>query len=141
MKIAFMGLTKPQAGVMATNPATAPVAAPRTVGAPWCHHSMRAQVNPAAAVAIWVVTKALAAARWLPGRCGVEAEPPKPEKRRPQDREGQIMRPERLLGITATFSRRTAKVSAETPELTWTTIRQRSPGPPGSGAKPHPPDQ
>ncbi len=29
-KIAFIGLTNPQAGVIATSPATAPVTAPRT---------------------------------------------------------------------------------------------------------------
>src|SRR5512145_1905444 len=61
MNIAFMGLTKPQAGVMATRPATAPVAVPRMEGDPLCHHSTSAQVRPAAAVAVLVVTKALAA--------------------------------------------------------------------------------
>src|SRR5208283_4857200 len=61
MNKAFIGLTKPQAGVIATSPATAPVTAPRMVGVPLCHHSMIAQVNPAAAVAVLVVTKALAA--------------------------------------------------------------------------------
>src|SRR5664279_5294853 len=61
MNIAFIGLTKPQAGVIATSPATAPVTAPRIVGVPLCHHSISAQVNPAAAVAVLVVIKALAA--------------------------------------------------------------------------------
>ena len=34
-----MGPTKPEAGVMATNPATAPDAAPKTVELPLCIHS------------------------------------------------------------------------------------------------------
>ena len=35
------------------------------------------------------------------GASRVEAEPPKPEKRRAKDREGEVMRPEGLLFITA----------------------------------------
>src|SRR5664279_3796679 len=70
MIMAFIGLTKPQAGVIATRPATAPVTVPRIVGVPFCHHSISAQVNPAAAVAVLVAMKALAAmplaARALP---------------------------------------------------------------------------
>src|SRR5450756_1560927 len=70
MIMAFIGLTKTQAGVMATSPATAPVTVPRIVGVPLCHHSITAQVNPAAAVAVLVAIKALAAipsaARALP---------------------------------------------------------------------------
>ena len=61
MNMAFIGFTNPQAGVIATRPATAPVAAPRIVGAPCCCHSISAQVNPAAAVAVLVVIKAFAA--------------------------------------------------------------------------------
>src|SRR3972149_6969972 len=60
----------PTAGVMATSPATAPEAAPRTVGLPRCTHSANIQESIAADAAIWVTTNALVerppAARALP---------------------------------------------------------------------------
>ena len=51
----------PAAGVMATKPATAPVQAPTVVGFLLTIQSMSIQVVAAAAVAIWVTRKALAA--------------------------------------------------------------------------------
>src|SRR5450755_4437260 len=70
MASADMGCTKPAAGVMATNPATAPEMAPRALGLPLLIHSAAAQVRAAAAAAKWVLTKALVArlpaARALP---------------------------------------------------------------------------
>src|SRR5499433_1401098 len=61
MSSAGMGATKPEAGVMATNPATAPLAAPSTVGLPLWSHSDDIQESAAAAVAVLVATKALVA--------------------------------------------------------------------------------
>src|SRR5512134_2538258 len=58
MTIAERGPTKPEAGVMATKPATAPDAAPRTVGLPRDNHSVSIQASVAAAVAVWVTTNA-----------------------------------------------------------------------------------
>src|SRR5574341_849833 len=55
------GPTNPEAGVMATRPATAPDAAPSTVGLPRLSHSVSIQETVAAAVATWVTTKALVA--------------------------------------------------------------------------------
>src|SRR5574341_1197562 len=55
------GPTNPEAGVMATRPATAPDAAPSTVGFPRASHSVSIQDSVAAAVAMWVATKALVA--------------------------------------------------------------------------------
>src|SRR5262245_3543417 len=46
---------------MATSPATAPDAAPRTVGLPRVHHSASTHASVAAAAAVLVVTKALTA--------------------------------------------------------------------------------
>src|SRR3569832_1143417 len=46
------GPTKPEAGVMATRPATAPEAMPSTLGLPWLSHSLNIQARAAAAVAI-----------------------------------------------------------------------------------------
>src|SRR5215470_10361730 len=51
--------TYPDAGVMATSPATAPVTMPSTVGFPRCIHSMPTQVSPAMAAAVLVTAKAL----------------------------------------------------------------------------------
>src|SRR5262249_46185856 len=55
------GPTKPAAGVIATKPATAPLAAPRTVGFPRVAHSVNIHDSAAAAVAVFVATNALVA--------------------------------------------------------------------------------
>src|SRR5512134_3571387 len=55
------GPTKPEAGVMATRPATAPEAAPSTVGLPRVAHSVNIQPSAAAAAAVLVARNALAA--------------------------------------------------------------------------------
>src|ERR1051325_7862478 len=59
--IAASGVTKPEAGVMATNPATAPDAAPSIVGLPFNIHSKNIHARVAAAAAVFVATKALTA--------------------------------------------------------------------------------
>ena len=61
MAMAAIGVTNPAAGVIATRPATAPVAAPSTVGLPRELHSMSIQPRAAAAVAVFVLMKALTA--------------------------------------------------------------------------------
>src|SRR4030042_2694161 len=58
MMIAGTGPTKPDAGVMATSPATAPETAPRAVGFPRYAHSAIIHERAAAAVEMWVTTKA-----------------------------------------------------------------------------------
>src|SRR2546425_12410104 len=61
MARAGIGATYPEAGVMATRPATAPLAAPRTVGLPRPIHSAPIHESVAAAVAVLVATNALVA--------------------------------------------------------------------------------
>src|SRR5438067_776016 len=56
-----IGPTNPEAGVIATKPATAPEIAPRVVGRPLRSHSAPTQPRTAAAVAKCVDTKALVA--------------------------------------------------------------------------------
>src|SRR5208283_270132 len=56
-----VGLTKPEAGVMATRPATAPDAMPMTVGFLAISHSIAIQPSVAAAVAICVAAAAMPA--------------------------------------------------------------------------------
>ena len=70
ISMAGNGLTNPEAGVMATSPATAPEMPPSTLGFPLWIHSTNIQPRAAAAVAKWVATNALVAsgdaARALP---------------------------------------------------------------------------
>src|SRR5258706_12684947 len=56
-----IGVTNPAAGGMATRPATAPDAAPSTVGLPRAIHSVNIQPSAAAAAPVFVATNALAA--------------------------------------------------------------------------------
>src|SRR6266568_643757 len=58
MSRADMGPTNPAAGVMATNPATAPEIPPRALGWPSRYHSTANQLRAAAAAAKCVATKA-----------------------------------------------------------------------------------
>src|ERR1035437_5529548 len=58
MMIAAMGETNPEAGVMATNPATAPEIAPRAEGLPLRSHSTTLHPMAAAAAPNWVATNA-----------------------------------------------------------------------------------
>src|SRR5215469_12962420 len=61
MAMAPLGVTKPQAGVITTRPATAPEQKPSTLGLPLTIHSAMGQTKEATAVARVVVVKALAA--------------------------------------------------------------------------------
>src|SRR5258708_11440852 len=56
-----IGLTKPDAGVMATRPATAPEITPSTDGLPRVTHSANIQQRAAAAAANWVTAIAMPA--------------------------------------------------------------------------------
>src|SRR5687767_6821211 len=56
-----IGVTKPAPGVMQTRPATAPDAAPRTVGLPARTHSAPIQASAAAAAAVLVLMNAIEA--------------------------------------------------------------------------------
>src|SRR6266436_2619449 len=56
-----VGPTNPEAGVIATNPATAPDAIPKTLGFPLVIHSANIQLSAATAVAICVATMAIPA--------------------------------------------------------------------------------
>src|SRR5437899_2073327 len=61
MTSAGIGVTKPDAGVIATSPATAPEIAPSALGRPRVNHSATSQPIVAAAAAKWVATNALVA--------------------------------------------------------------------------------
>src|SRR5260370_2043536 len=61
MASAGIGPTNPEAGVIATSPATAPEMAPSALARPFFSHSAALQPSAAAAVAKCVATKALVA--------------------------------------------------------------------------------
>src|SRR5215831_996218 len=58
MMIAAIGVTNPEAGVIATRPATAPIEAPSTLGFPLCSQLIVSQVSAAIAAAVFVTTNA-----------------------------------------------------------------------------------
>src|SRR6478672_8460690 len=64
--IAASGVTKPDAGVIATKPATAPDAAPSIVGLPVRIHSANIQPNAANEAAVCVAMNALEASPFAP---------------------------------------------------------------------------
>src|SRR5579862_6995896 len=61
MITAALGLTNPEAGVMATSPATAPEQIPSTLGLPFNSHSVNIQASAATAVATCVTRNAIPA--------------------------------------------------------------------------------
>src|SRR5262249_49569222 len=77
-----IGLTLPQAGGIATRPATAAVAAPRAVGLPRCIHSIALHTTTAVEGAVEVLRKA-SAASGLADRAQPGLEPKQPTHRRP----------------------------------------------------------
>jgi len=114
--------TNPDAGVMATSPATAPQAAPRTLTLPLWRWLASTQVMVAAAAAVLVTMKAFAA-RPLAATADPALKPNQPNHRRPAPRTvigtscGSIASP---LTARRPISRATTR--ADTPELMWTTV-------------------
>ena len=85
---------------MATRPATAPEAAPSTVGLPRVIHSVNIQPSAAAAAPVLVATNALTAeAVGLERAAGVEAEPAEPQQARAHHGHGQVVRLHRLMPV------------------------------------------
>src|SRR6202521_4675870 len=80
------GPTKPEAGVIATRPATAPEQMPTTVGLPRNAHSTNIQASAAVAVAIWVTVMAMPACK-----PAVTAEPALKPNQPTHSSEGPIM--------------------------------------------------
>src|SRR4030042_5575773 len=75
-------LTKPAAGVIATRPATAPEARPRTVGFLVCIHSVNIHTTAATAAAVLVLMKA-APANPFAASAEPALKPNQPNHRRP----------------------------------------------------------
>src|SRR3989338_9074825 len=102
--IAPTGLTKPEAGVIATRPATAPVIIPSIVGLELNFQSRSAHVRPAAAVATCVTTNALVAREPAP-KALPALKPNQPNHRRPapSTANGRLCGGETWLGYPCLF--------------------------------------
>src|SRR6478609_5267019 len=116
------GVTKPDAGVIATSPATAPAAAPETLTFLVRRYEAPTQVRVAAAAAVFVTMNALAA---RPPAVSAEPalKPNQPNHRRPAPRTvigmscGSIRSP---LMTRRPISR--ATIRADRPDDAWTTV-------------------
>src|SRR5438067_1724480 len=113
------GPTKPDAGVIATRPATAPVQMPMTVGLPRTAHSTNIQVSAATAVAICVTVIAMPATTLL-----ATAEPAlKPNQ--PTHNSEAPMKVSTMLcpgPVSLRLPRHSAAIRPAVPELTCTTV-------------------
>src|SRR5712692_3346566 len=134
------GPTNPDAGVIATSPATAPLAAPRTVGFPRYSHSATIHANAAEAVAVLVTTNALVAS--APAATALPA-------LKPNHPNHSIEAPKTVIGrlcgamFSLPYPRRRPSTKAhanpETPELMWTTVppaKSNAPSPPFAPSQP-----
>src|ERR1700733_13093317 len=114
-----IGPTNPEAGVIATSPATAPEQMPSTVGLPFLIHSTIIQVKPAVAVAIWVTSMAMPACR-----PAVTAEPALKPNQPTHSSEAPIMVSTMLWAgpVSLRLPSISAHMRPAVPELTCTTV-------------------
>src|ERR1700757_2692166 len=113
------GPTKPDAGVIATSPATAPEQRPTTVGLPFSAHSTSIQVKPATAVAICVTSMAMPAC--MPA---VTAEPALKPNQPTHSSEAPMKVSTMLCGgaVSLRLPSTSAAIRPATPALMWTTV-------------------
>src|SRR5581483_6345607 len=114
-----IGPTKPEAGVMATRPATAPEQMPTTVGLPRMIHSTSIQVKAAAAVAMCVTVIAMPAC--MPA---VTAEPALKPNQPTHNSEAPMKVSTMLCGgaVSLRLPSISAHINPATPELMCTTV-------------------
>src|ERR1700722_7029241 len=114
-----MGPTKPEAGVMATRPATPPEQMPTTVGLPFSDHSTNIQVKAATAGEIWGTNIA------IPPCIPAETAEPVLEPNQPTQRREAPMKVSTML-CAGPFSlglpSMMAHISPATPALMCTTV-------------------
>ena len=136
MTSAPVGSTKPEAGVMATRPATAPEMMPSTLGLPRPIHSANIQASAAAAVAICVTTMA------MPARPSAASSEPALKPNQPtHSSEAPMTESTRLCGAMLSWPKPTrlprtmAQTRPATPALMCTTVppaKSRTAAPPVS---------
>src|SRR5580692_2658237 len=120
---AGIGPTNPAAGVIATNPATAPEIAPNALARPFLIHSAKLQLHAAAAAPKCVATNALVAspfdARALPA---LNPNQPTHSKHAPIKLCTRLCGGIGCLGYPTRLRKYNAQTSAETPEVMCTTV-------------------
>src|SRR5262249_17620022 len=123
MMIADIGLTKPDAGVIATSPATAPDAAPSIVGFPVFSHSATIQPKAASDAAVCVATNALVA-RPPALRADPALNPNQPTHNiaAPTTANGRLWGGVGTVPNPTRFPMMSTATNAEIPELIWTTV-------------------
>src|SRR6201987_2462750 len=121
--MAGIGRTNPAAGVIATNPATAPEIAPNALAFPFLNHSATLQPIAAAAAPRCVATNAPApnpfAASALPA---LNPNHPTHNKHAPIKLSTRLCGGIGCLGKPIRLPRYSAHTRAETPEEMWTTV-------------------
>ena len=123
MASAAIGFTNPAQGVMATRPATAPDAPPRVVAWPLLSFSTASQLSMAAAAAVLVVMKAVAAVALAP-RAEPALKPNQPNHRMPvpMSVHGRAWGGMASLGQPLRLPITRIRTSAAMPALMWTTV-------------------
>src|SRR5262245_52313606 len=123
MRSAEVGDTNPDAGVIATNPATAPEIAPKTLGFPVRSHSTPLHPTTAAAAPKWVATNALVARlpdpRALPA---LNPNHPTHNREAPITLRTTLCGGMGVCGYPTRFPMYSAHTSADTPEVICTTV-------------------
>src|SRR4030095_4573009 len=120
ISIAGSGPTKPDAGVIATSPATAPEIAPSALGRPRVVHSAASQPIVAVAAAKCVATKALVArpfeASALPA---LNPNQPTHSRHAPMKLRTRLCGGIGSFGYPVRLPRYSAHTSADTPDVMW----------------------
>src|SRR5215469_16122282 len=120
---AGIGVTNPEAGVIATSPATAPEIPPRTLGLPLRIHSAPAQPTAAEAAAKCVATKALVARLPAPSALpALNPNQPTHSKHAPIKLSTTLCGNIGCFGYPRRFPRYRAQTNADTPDVTCTTV-------------------
>src|SRR5208282_3887363 len=123
MAIADIGETKPEAGVIATSPATAPEIAPRALGFPLFHHSTAVQPTVAAAAPNCVATNALVAKLPAPSALpALNPNHPTQSKQAPMKLKTTLCGGMDSFGYPRRGPRYNAHTSADTPDVMCTTV-------------------
>ena len=129
--------TKPEAGVIATSPATAPAAGPSTLGCPWRIQETVIQVEAAhRGGGVGHHERVCRQAVGRQGAAGVEAEPAEPEQPRAEHRVGQVVRLQRALPKPMRLPSTRAATRADTPAVMWTTVPPAKSSAPRSRSQP-----
>src|SRR5579859_5618393 len=115
--------TNPEAGVIVASPATIPEATPSTLGLPLLSHSAVTQPSAAAAAEKWVAAKALVAkAPALTALPALNPNHPNQSSPAPIKLSTTLWGSIGSLGNPVRLPKTIAQTSADTPELTCTTV-------------------